>query len=681
MQQAENDYEIWQKNGMAPFLEEWSKYSSVRTAEQNREFILNAAKLARTLRLEDLFAEELKDIRYSDGFMTLKKFLADEKDPALLKLNAKFCSDFMLENPTTEPLDNVRLGILAKFGAFTAKGIINRDNYPEAARQYMNTFRAFERGILENDKISNYDKQRLADKVFAPEMSCVDGRYELKNKADYLKKLKLMETAATELPDFDKLMFICEGINASLWMDKQISDDYVTGLVQNIIPDIKEGKENTTEDNLWGMYAFEYGIGNFKYKALTTRVTPSNLAALIRAYKETPSTDFEKFNQNRLDGLSLQNISKATFSGENRGFESLRDTIHDQRPQTAELIKKMTAYYDAVKSGNGVEKAKAEMLDANAKNIGYRLGSEYLCNIANYEQKTLIEGTKDQYEPVIDILRRLEKNMGGDDKAPQTSDEKLNLLARGLEENPYDKKRLGILLKRINDTLLREMDNKTIGIKPETVSFIVWADKKCAGVLNDMDYEYQFGAQDTEWFKQAVKFSMLINDSGEQFDRQKFESLTADDTMLSIEERYGRLAEEQKRYLINAQNACIRDGIRHLKEINPGLKDVDAAKMLSKKAAECGETETIEKFNRGEKLSAAERREILIIFQYHNRLESIGSGNTLKALQNLTFWHQASTRAGEKHRKSRIAEQPRTDGLKQAILRSGIDISYKNGRD
>lgn len=84
--------------------------------------------------------------------------------------------------------------------------------------------------------------------------------------------------------------------------------------------------------------------------------------------------------------------------------------------------------------------------------------------------------------------------------------------------------------------------------------------------------------------------------------------------MLSIEERYGRLAEEQKRYLINAQNACIRDGIRHLKEINPGLKDVDAAKMLSKKAAECGETETIEKFNRGEKLSAAERREILIIF-------------------------------------------------------------------
>ena len=166
---------------MAPFLEEWSKYSSVRTAEQNREFILNAAKLARTLRLEDLFAEELKDIRYSDGFMTLKKFLADEKDPALLKLNAKFCSDFMLENPTTEPLDNVRLGILAKFGAFTAKGIINRDNYPEAARQYMNTFRAFERGILQNDRISNYDKQRLADKVFAPEMSCVDGRYELKN--------------------------------------------------------------------------------------------------------------------------------------------------------------------------------------------------------------------------------------------------------------------------------------------------------------------------------------------------------------------------------------------------------------------------------------------------------------------------------------------------------------------
>ena len=34
-----------------------------------------------------------------------------------------------------------------------------------------------------------------------------------------------METAATELPDYDKLMFICEAINASLWMDKQITYD------------------------------------------------------------------------------------------------------------------------------------------------------------------------------------------------------------------------------------------------------------------------------------------------------------------------------------------------------------------------------------------------------------------------------------------------------------------------
>lgn len=680
MKNFQDNYKIWLQNGAQQLLEEKSKFFEFRSQEENIEFGKNAALIAHALHFNDLFAAQPSDLQYSDDFLNLKKFIFDEEDNHHIQLMAKFCSDFMQQHPSSATPDKIRLDIMAKFKNFIAKDIVTEKNYSQAFSIFTNTFKAFENVILHNEKLDKYDKQRLAEKVFTPEMHSLDGKYELKSSQDYLKKLIIMENAITELQDFEKIKFLYEGVDASLWRNKEISDDYMQGIMQNIIPDIKTGKENTTEDNLWGMYAFDYGFGNFKYKALTTKITPSNLADIIRAYKETPSTDFTKFNQNRLDGLSLENVSQGSYYGGNRGLASLRDTIHDQRPQTAELITSMVSYYEAVKSNQGVEDAKNKMLTANKRNIGYQLEEDYLCDITNYEQKTLIAGTKDTYEPVIDILKRLAKNMNGDDRAPLTADKNLNLLAKGLEEKPFDKERLGVLLKRINDKLLTDMEDGHIGISPDMVALIVWTDKKCAHMINNMDYEYQFGAQDNEWFKQAVKFSMLINDSGEKFDEDRFNALTSPSQSLSIEERYALLAEEQKKYLINAQNSCILEGINYLVDIDPKLSKTDAAKMLSKKAYECGEVPAAEKFHKGEKLSASERRELLVIFQYHNRLESIGSGNTLKALQNLTLWHKASTRAGERHRAMRMAEQPQTDNLKHVLQVSQIDISYKGGR-
>lgn len=650
MQTFEEAYVNWQKNGMEDFIGSLAD-DNTPPEELSRE----AAEIAYNLNFSDLFEPEIDNARYTDGYYNLRKIMPFHQQKEKRQLISRFAKDFRkFTGLEADPaLRNFSTKAFLKMCGYINEDIINEKNYNSGSKLLMKFYGNLLKNIPDITKRDNSEIHNFVEKTWATQFSSWRGSYALKKSA-YLKRLKILNTAAAKLQDFDKMMFLMEGIHNYLRQERDISDDFISGIEQNMLPRLRNEKNVTKEENLWGTYDFDMGIGDFEYKTMTTRPTPDNLNSLMQFYKEMPTTDWETFNQNRLDGLAIQNLN-STF-GNSKGIENLRDTIHSERPQTADLIGAMVAYFDAVENKDNIEEAKNRMFVLNRQNIGYEIDEKFLADVNNYKISVPHYENTSVKEPIIDILRRLDINMHQSMKLPKNLDEKLLKTAENIGGS---KEKLGEFLSILNQKLEKDMNEGKVGIMPEMIHLLVWTDKKCAKAINNLDYEYQHGAARAPWFKEAVKFNCLTNRGRKSFSSAAFDRYYDKDAQyLPHTKMYQKLARLQYGFLARNQKKFLKQSIKNLQEAITGLDARKAAKMLSKKTLESGENEIIEKFNRREELSAAEKKIMLIILQYHNRLESINSGNLSNALQNMLVPHQPSTRIGERYRNEEMGLGP-----------------------
>lgn len=662
MNDWEEKYLNWQKNGMAQYMSEKLGEKGISAEEERKVLSDKLAKTAYNLGFDDCFVpEEIEHPSWTDAYDLMPLFTKSAESPDLIE---HFSADFkreILDKCKTEQEKALAKKIFPDMCRFFAPELINPENYAAGSVLLLKTYQNFSTKITDLSSQESFKQTALGDKIF-----CLS-KYAPARQQSFLR-LQAVNDAICQLGNTGKIRSFIQNLDNFADRENGLTPDMVAGLSENLLPDMKSGKNNIDEqyDNLSGMYFFDYGIGEFYYKCAATPLSPANIAELIRIYKELPATDWDTFNQNRNDGLALAN---------SKVLGQLRDTIHDQRPATAELIAAMTEYYDNRDS----DSAKCRLINANKNNIGYQLDEKALLDAGTYDEEVCRKNNPKEKEKIIDILRRLTENMNSDAKLPQVENAQMQKLVENIDAKGFtDTGRLGILLNAINTRLESDMNHGKIGISPDMLKLIVWADRKTAAAINDLDYERQSGAYKSSWFKQAAKFSLLINDSGKDFDFAAFDrEYDEKAATLDMEEMYLYLSGLQNSCLINAQETALAKHGAYLKRIYPDLSDREIKNAFSLRTKETADEESPAR-----RLSVKERQQKLLVQKYHDQLESMGSGNTLKALQNMVLYHEASTPIGRKRRLERSKEHPQNMAVFEAFQKAGIDFSRKPaGRD
>ena len=173
------------------------------------------------------------------------------------------------------------------------------------------------------------------------------------------------------------------------------------------------------------------------------------------------------------------------------------------------------------------------------------------------------------------------------------------------------------LVTTLNQEMLSAIDKKQTGFSPEIVRLIAWTDKKLSLVLNNMDFEYQCGFYKSNNCKEILTFSELIHSPKETFDVKEFNDFYEQQIInaFDMEEAYKNIANRQNNNLFALYKQYDKDC--------QAMDNTVGAKIIT-----------------------------------DARKERAGSGNTLKALQNLTLYKEASTIIGEKRRAERISRNP-----------------------
>lgn len=661
MDNREEKLKNWQNNGMSLAVVEELNKKGIGTETEQKLLDEKLAETACNLGFEDCFSSEKIDRpNWTDAFRLLSLFEKNAESPALIE---QFSADFkreILDKCQSDTEKNLAQKTFPHMCRFFSPELINRDNYAAGSTLLLKTYQNFTTKIRDLSLTEGFKQAALGNKIFTP------STYSPARLQSFLR-LQAANEAICQLEDAEKISCFMQNLDNFAQRENGLTAEAVKGLSENLLPDMKSGKNNIAEqyDNLSGMYFFDYGIGEFHYKCATTSISPQNIAELIRIYKELPATDWNSFNQNRNDGLAIAN---------SKTLGQLRDTIHDQRPSTAELIAAMVEYYD-----HRDDSAKLRLISANKGNIGYQLDEIALLNPETYDERVGKKENPQEKEQIIDILRRLNESMNGKSLPPRIQNRQMQKLVEEIDAKAFtDTAKLGILLNAINTQLESDMAGNKTGISPDMLKLIVWADHKTAAAINNLDYERQSGAYKSAWFKQAAKFSLLINDSGQNFDFAAFEKEYDEKAAkLDMEEMYLYLSGLQNRCLLNGQTSALAKSRSYLKRIFPDLSDEEVKDIFSLKTKETSETE-----DTGRRLSVKERQQKLLVQKYHTQLENMGSGNTLKALQNMLLYHEASTEIGRKRRLQRSREHPKNMAVYEAFQNAGLDLSVKkSGRD
>ena len=223
------------------------------------------------------------------------------------------------------------------------------------------------------------------------------------------------------------------------------------------------------------------------------------------------------------------------------------------------------------------------------------------------------------HEKNIDILRRINNNMSQNkEKPPFTENKILNKLAqKASKNNPPLLKDMLLLTQVMNKTMLKAIDDKQLGLSPEMVNLIAWTDRKLGQSLNNMDFEYQLGFYKSEKCYDVLLFSELTHLASETFDKKSFDEFyeTKVKNAFDMEEAYKNIGNHQNQLMF---------GLFDLYDENCNAMDnTQMAKIMTE-----------------------------------GRKERACSGNTLKALQNLTIYKTPSTKIGERELKDRQQRLP-----------------------
>ena len=467
-------------------------------------------------------------------------------------------------------------------------------------------------------------------------------------KAIQLKYLQEMLVREVDTP----LLKTLNSAFYTIYSDRsqRLSETTYQGLVQNVLPEAlaNPGSLFCKQTNMYGTQNHTYGIGDYTYQAYTSRVTPGNIHELRTIARELPATDFDIFQSNRQDGIALSQT-----------YGKLRDLIHDEIRGIDEVIDQMVAFYDS-KGKSPTDKIIKALGKDNAA-----------LELSSYE-KNITYKTRDRKkitESNIVVLRRLQENMRQSrEKCPQNGGENQELI-NDIENSKYvPGKKLRALLTVFNQRLAARTEAKEIGITPQEIELINWLDKKSQQYLNDMSFEEQCGFYKTPLCYEILKFNELANSPAAEFSRQEFEHFYQTQVLYAptMQQAYQNIANRQNKNMFGLMakyHTIAENNIRQAKFIFSDPESV---------------------YSESFKSSALED----IRMQREARISQIASGNSLKALQNLTQYKDASCEVGARYRKELQDTDPfyrDFDILLKDMKEKGIDLSVhirrSDGRD
>lgn len=315
------------------------------------------------------------------------------------------------------------------------------------------------------------------------------------------------------------------------FMSHGIDAQRVQGFRQNVFPLIVQHDsevQGVGATNSWPMEYGGFGISDFTIHSLVSEVNPKNIRDLIQAYREVPTSDFAKFEQNRKDAAELID---ALWLG--------RDWIHDEVPGVHNVVAAMLDYYETRDDESVREEKQATIIKAiDGIPTNYRrIIGDYCFDLENYEKpvKKFIGETyptcrrSEETEPAVEVLRRLVENTSQTTlEKPHTEDEQLNALLEQLQVHPNERTgevyvrwgQVGELVAYTNGLL--QARQSEIGIRPSMVQALAYIDKMATYAMR--------GISDKDWrelpfdphFKEIAKFRDLTS-SSDKFDAQSFE--------------------------------------------------------------------------------------------------------------------------------------------------------------
>ena len=323
----------------------------------------------------------------------------------------------------------------------------------------------------------------------------------------------------TELLSDTKKVSKCYGTKADILRGyvrlHGVNETVLSGFQDIIFPLLEKGAPELQSilegGNAMGMGEGTYGIADFTEECLLTKNTPSAIDKLVRIYHEIPTSDYQKFEQNRRDAINLQ----GTIIGG-------RDFIHDERIGTNEVLSAIEQYYDH----HNDEQANACRTRLEKLEAKYHFGIlPNAFNLEAYEQPV----DKSEKETAIEILRRLVKNTAPDlMECPVTEHPRLNELMKEIEPSidgetgkvDIDIQAVGAAVEEIN-ALLRSSQGKQ-GFYPSSISAISYLDKMSAYALRNCDKKELPELAFDPAFKEIIRFSQLTSSIG--YDETNFEA-------------------------------------------------------------------------------------------------------------------------------------------------------------
>lgn len=373
-------------------------------------------------------------------------------------------------------------------------------------------------GYYESDSGKGYLKLTLDSIDYICENDCVQTAEDFFDYIDHIS----IPSECYPLGDSDmaKIDIFTHFLETRHGMSKTL----IRGLEENIYPMVENNDPEVASIrrmNSWAVEIGRYGIADYTIEALTSENTPKNLDKLIRIHNEIPTTEFARFEQNRIDAARLQG---SIIGG--------RDFIHDERPGVHNILSAMLRYYNS--QGNEVsrenlEKTIAKYPNYNLKNYAFNLEA-YDSVIKGREKNNYGNATNfSEDEKAVDILRRLVENTKPVHlEAPKTKFENLNqalgkikpLTSEKTGEVKVEISEISDAISAINQILI-ECQGK-IGIMPSTIDAVCYLDKMSAYALRNVGKKQlgDFAYEPT--FKEILRFSQLT--SSTKYDEQEFES-------------------------------------------------------------------------------------------------------------------------------------------------------------
>jgi hypothetical protein len=264
---------------------------------------------------------------------------------------------------------------------------------------------------------------------------------------------------------------------------------------------------------------------NFTYDCYTREVSSPNITDLLYRIKRIGYKSFGKYEQNRLDALSISRISS-----------HLRADIHDQKDGIHVVIGNIIECIET----NNIERLTQLSRDSKDRYI-YKDLLEHFDDCKG-EVQEVFDGKKQNIK-VVDILKRLEINTRiANNDYPITSDTDLNTKMAIFEASSLQErtKLLGDIFDYINSKLITSMERGEIGIEPNIILAMAWVDRKGSDVLRNLSFEDQLGLSRQKWFISILQFYELTS-SLRDYNQQEFEEFIDKVSNVNSDEEANRL--------------------------------------------------------------------------------------------------------------------------------------------